>query len=141
MQSKIAQSVFFRSVLGRRATAFGAEGTRRIHGTRPANVGERRGVRRGTRRSLGAKVAAGESPRLCWSDLDLGHLNLVFRRRLGRDRDRSGCPPASYLGFCRHARSPLRTAIVSTVTGLATERSTPVCSGSKQSGKTIRKHR
>jgi hypothetical protein len=50
-----------------------------------------------TRRSLGTRVAADRSPLLRWSYLDRRHLELVFGRRLGRDRDRTF---ASYLGVC-----------------------------------------
>ena len=45
------------------------------------------------------RVAAGRSPLLCCSYLDRRHLELVFGRRLGRDRDRT---LASYPGSCRH---------------------------------------
>ena len=44
------------------------------------------------------------------------HPELVFVRRLGRDRDRT---VASYLGSCRHAGSCLLAAIVSGATGAA----------------------
>src|ERR1700751_4087833 len=82
----------------------------------PADVGKRRGAGRGNRRSLGTRVAAGRSPLSRWSYLDRRHLELVFGRRLGRDRDRT---LAAYLGSCRHARSPFRATIVSRVTAAA----------------------
>ena len=77
------------------------------------------GLARGKRRSLGTRAAAGRSPLLRWSYFDRRHLELVFGRRLGRDRDRT---LASYLGSCRHARSSLRATIVSTVTGASAGR-------------------
>src|SRR5208282_1427343 len=88
-------------------------------GAQPADVGKRRGARRGNRRSLGTRVAAGRSPLLHWSYLDRRHLELVLGRRLGRDRDST---LASYLGSCRHARTSLRATIVSRVTGAAAGR-------------------
>src|ERR1700751_1820717 len=85
----------------------------------PADVGKRRRARRGNRRSLGTRVAKGRSPLVCWSYLDRRHLELVFGRRLGGDRDRTF---ASYLGSCRRARSSVRATIVSRVAGAAAGR-------------------
>ena len=63
---------------------------------------------------LGTRGAAGRSPAVRWSYLDRRHFELVFVRRLGRDRDRT---VDSYLGYCRHAGSSLRATIVSRATG------------------------